>query len=63
MPPRKKAAEEPASVPADAVILDAIRTYRELEDAHRSAYQAMMDAREHLVAVLRAAGVVGFSSL
>lgn len=65
-PPRKPRVAkegETRTIPPDQDILDAISQYRHFEHEYRLAYKAMMASREHLVAVLRAAGVVGFSSL
>lgn len=50
-------------VPDDADILAALAEWRQVEASYRAAYDAMMEARARLVAVLRAAGVVGFASL
>jgi hypothetical protein len=48
MPARKRVDTDDKAIPPDDEI---------------TAYEEMMRAREHLVAVLRAAGVIGFTSL
>jgi hypothetical protein len=63
VPPRKRAAAASPPVPSDREITDAIKSYRELEAAYRVAYSDMMQAREQLVSVLRAAGLDSLTML
>jgi hypothetical protein len=63
VPPRKPPPEDPPPIPTDAEILDAIAEYRRLSDEQHAAYDRYTEARVRLVAVLRAAGVLGLSSL
>jgi hypothetical protein len=51
------------AVPDDADILAALAEWRRVEAQYQVAYDAMMEGRKRLVAILRAAGVVGFTSL
>jgi hypothetical protein len=43
--------------------LEAIAEYRRLDTEHHASYERYTAARVHLVAVLRAAGVLGFTSI